>query len=146
MAQQRVIMPDKTSRYIPTCKICDMPGRARLIEADWAARRSATVIARDMTESGWPITPETVRRHMKHVPDASTRDNVPMPSVPQGQVPRDGVEFVKGRLLDAIVAKERRLRMVAEKEGEEFNGEFMLDKDLQPALTTVLKAEGIKIK
>lgn len=146
MGQKRVIMPDRTSRYIPMCKICDNPGRARLIEADWAAGRSATVIAKDMTDSGWPLVAETIRRHLKHVPGARTRENEPMPTVPQTKRTADGVEFVKGRLLDAIIAKERRLRVEAEQSGEEFDGEFLLDKDLQPALNTVLKAEGIKIK
>ena len=145
MPQEKVMLPGGGARYIPTCKICDNPGRARLIEADWAAKRSAVAIAKDMTANGWPITDATVLKHLKHVPGAHNRTNEPLPSLGPKRA-TDGVEFVKGKLLDAIIAKERRLRKAAEIEGEDFDGEFMLDKDLQPALNTILKSEGIKIK
>lgn len=139
MPMERVEMPDGTARFIPKCKICDNAPRARLIEADWSAGRTAAAIAKEMTAGGWAITGATVTKHMAHVPGGRERKNVPMPHM-------DGADFVKGRLLDAIIAKERRLRQEAEEHGEEFDGEFILDKDMQPALNTVLKAEGIKIK
>ena len=143
MPDRLVTMPDGTGRYIPTCKICDHPGRARLIEADWADGKSAPYIAAEMEAGGWKVTPATILKHLKHVPGAATRKNVPIPAGLRG---RDAAEYIKNRILDAVDSVENRLRSEAEAEGKTYSGEFILDKDLQPALGTALKAEGIKIK
>jgi hypothetical protein len=135
---------------LPNCVICRAPERARLIEADWAGGLSATAIAATMTEAGWPITAATVLSHLKkHVPYAATRQNVPA-----GLSRRDTTVFIQTRILDEVELREKAFRMALEEAGdnEEAIKEAMrnrpniLDKDIQPALNTALKAEAIIVK
>jgi len=132
------------------CVICKAGERARLIEADWASGMSAKGIAIRMTEAGWPITGPTVLNHLKkHVPLAATRQNTPV-----GMSRRDTTVFIQDRILGEIELRERAFRTALEEAGDDEDAikEVMrhrpniLDKDLQPALNTALKAEAIIVK
>lgn len=125
------------------CKICRMPGRRRLIEADWAAGMSAVGIAANMTDSGWAITSGTVIKHLKeHAgPEAAIR-------VPPTLKKRDAAVFFRERIMDRIEELEtgdgpKQMIAVRGPEGIEYvEKDFdILDKDLQPAINTALKAE-----
>lgn len=125
------------------CKICREPERRRLIEADWSAGMSAVGIAARMTAAGWQITGPTVLRHLKeHAgPGAATR--LP-PALPK----RDAAVFIRDRIMDRLEAleSEGKPRQVLVKDGD---GDMVLtdipfdilDKDLQPAIGSMLKAQ-----
>ena len=132
------------------CMICREPERARLIEADWAGGMSGSGISKRMTAAGWPVGPETVLSHLKkHVPLASTRQNTPA-----GSSKRDAAVFIKDRILDEVELRERAFRMALEQAGDDEdliaqamkNRPNILDKDLQSALGTALKAEAVIVK
>jgi len=125
------------------CKVCRHPNRRRLIEADWADGMSAVGIAKVMEDSGWPITSSTILKHLKeHAgPEAAIR-------LPPRLAKRDANVFVRDRIMDRIEELEagdvKRLVPVRE------NGETVfveqdfdiLDPTLQPALNTMVKAQG----
>ena len=127
---------------LPDCMICREPGRARLIEADWASGRHANQISKAMTAAGWPVAAGTIIRHLKeHVPGAYNRTNEPL-----GTGRRNAAVFVKDRIMLQVESLERAERIKAENEGREPDLSFILAKDLQPALNTAIRAEGIEVK
>lgn len=120
------------------CKVCRAPNRRRLIEADWADGMTATGIAKTMTDAGWKVSPETILKHLKeHAgPGASVR-------APVTVAKRDAAIFVRDRMMDELERREAKARREAEELGEEPDEAFsLLSKDLQPALGTMLKAQG----
>lgn len=127
----------------PDCKICRAPNRRRLIEADWADGVSAVGIAATMVDAGWPITSQTILKHLKeHAgPGAASRQPPDLPK-------RDAAIFFRDRIMDAIEEAEKtpKLRAVKNSEGGWDTEEVpfdILDKDLQGAIGTALKAESI---
>jgi hypothetical protein len=124
---------------VDNCKICRAPGRRRLIEADWADGMSAVGIAKAMTDNGWPITSTTVLKHLKeHAgPEAAIR-------VPPALSKRDAAVWVRDRIMDKVEEIEQGTRTVITKDGEMVEVPFdILDKELQPALGSMLKAQAI---
>lgn len=131
---------------LPNCKICRAPNRRRLIEADWADGMSAEGISKAMADAGWSITSQTVLRHLKeHAgPEAGIR-------VPPKLAKRDAAAFVRDRVMERVMELEsddgpKRLVPVKGEGGatEYVEVEFdILDKDLQPALSSMLKAQAI---
>ena len=131
---------------VPNCMICQEPERARLIEADWVGGMTAAGIATRMTAAGWPIVGGTVLNHLKkHVKDAATRSNVPA-----GLGRRDAAVFIRDRILDEVERREQAFRMAVEDGMPDDVIDTLrpdiLDKDLQPALNTAIKAEAVVAK
>jgi hypothetical protein len=124
----------------PNCKICRAPNRRRLVEADWADGISAEGIARTMREAGWPLSSATVLKHLKeHTPGAATRE-----PVKAGK--RDAAIFLQNRLMDEIERREELVLIEEETTGEKVPDHRrldILDKDLQPALATILRAQAL---
>lgn len=125
------------------CKVCRHPNRRRLIEADWADGMSAVGISKVMNDAGWPITSQTILKHLKeHAgPEAAIR-------VPPKLTKRDANVFVRDRIMDRVEELERgdSKRLIPVKQDGEtifIEADFdILDPTLQPALNTMVKAQG----
>lgn len=130
----------------PDCKVCRAPNRRRLIEADWADGMTAAGISKVMKDAGWPISAETILKHLKeHVEGAAVR-------LPPTISKRDASILIKDAILDRLEELQaggtRQVLVKGPDGGMEVQElEFdIMDKDLQAALGTALKAEAIQVK
>lgn len=105
------------------CKVCDDKAARLTIDAYLEQGLTYTTIARSLTLRGFDVSDVTISNHNKHrSPSVDPRIKAPK---------RDAAIIVKNKVLDALEAME---------EGD------ILDKDLQPALNTALKAQAIEDK
>ena len=121
------------------CKICD--DKAVCLTADRYLDQgvSASLIARTLTLGGWPVTAPTVGKHKAHYTRGVNPDLKPSR--------RDAAIIIKGRILDALEeVEERPGTWMDDDEGHRVyvKGGSILDKDLQPALGTALKAQALE--
>lgn len=120
------------------CKVCREPERRRLVDADYAGGLSAAAIARRLEAGGWPVGSATIIKHLKEhfIPGSPT-------GVARNK--RDAAILLQEKIMDEVERRERVSREIEESEGElpDFRRFDILDKDLQPALGTVLRAQGL---
>ena len=114
------------------CKICDDKAACLTIDRYLDQHVFYATIARALTLADWPVTAVTVANHDKHrVPGVN-------PEIKAGK--RDAAVIIKGKVLDALEARESFIDPTT---GVEL-GFDILDKDLQPALKTALAAQSIE--
>lgn len=145
----------------PTCAICKRPGRARIVEADVTDGLKPAAVAATMRDVGWALTAADVVKHMTHAvtrhKSAATRK-------------RDAAVTLREQLMDEVDRRIASAESRANEATEECaRGEHEVDdhpryrshgprvhepteffdplnKDLQAAFGTIIKAEGVVAK
>jgi hypothetical protein len=120
------------------CLVCRAGStRQDMVAALWSEGMTAKGIAAQMADAGWNLTANVILGHLKeHVDGAAGR------KPPAMRDHRDAAIFVRDRIMDRL--QEEPTRQVVGKDGEIEEVPFdILDKDLQPALNSMLKAESI---
>lgn len=108
------------------CKICDDKVARRAVDEELSKGMSYAAVARLMTLRGFPVTDKTVSDHRQH--------SVPLP--PPGVVSRKRDAAIL--LLDRMVSAVESLPVPPDG-----GPDPILDKHLQPALQTALKAQSL---
>jgi len=109
------------------CRICDDKVLRRAVDEEIAKGLAYAGTARLMTARGFPLSPTTVS---SHVNGRHKEDYAPVPAAATVSK-RDAAAIIKNRLLDAIEADPDL---------------DILDRDVQSALSTALKAQGLEDK
>lgn len=115
------------------CKVCDDKAVHLLVDRYLDQKIKYTTIARTLTLGGFQVSDGTISTHDRH-----RVKSLPAEAKPSK---RDAAAFIKGRVMD-------RLEKLSE-EVDPVTGESrldILDKDLQPALSTALKAQALEDK
>lgn len=108
------------------CKVCDDKIARRAIDEELSKGLSYAAIARLMTLRGWPVTDKTVGDHRQHA--------VPLPPPGVATRKRDAAIMLLDRMVSAVES------LPEPPEGER---DPILDRHLQPALQTALKAQAL---
>jgi len=105
------------------CTICANPMLAGLVNPLIDQRMFATSISSYANDAGISVSPEVINRHKQHyVANKQLK-------APDGVGPRDAATIIKKRILDAL------------DNSPCYEGEGILNKDVQPALRTALAAQ-----
>lgn len=147
----------------PNCPICKRPGRRRIVDADASDGLTPAAIAAAMRDTGWALTAADVATHVTlHAVSGKPRSGAARR--------RDAALTLRERMMDAlegriVAAEGRAVEATTEcqrgehdvddhpryrKHGPQTHdpAEFfdILDKNLQAALGTVIKAETLEVK
>lgn len=147
----------------PNCPICKRPGRRRIIDADASDGLTPAAIAAAMRDTGWALTAADVTAHI------TLHGSIGKPRSGAARR-RDAALTLRERMMDALesrieAAEERAVEATAEcQRGEHDDDEHpryrkhtarvheaseffdILDKNLQSALGTVIKAQTVEEK
>jgi len=108
------------------CKVCDDKIARRAVDEELSKGLSYAAVARLMTLRGFPVTDKTVGEHKQHA--------VPLPPPGVATQKRDAAVMLLDRMVSAVE------RLPEPSEGEP---DPILDRRLQPALQTALKAQAL---
>lgn len=155
--------PHLTDLTDPTCAICKRPGRRRIVDADASDGIAPAAIAAAMRDVGWALTAAQVATHI------TLHGSVTKPKSAASRK-RDAALTLRERMMDALegrieAAEEKAVEATEEcRRGEHDvddhpryrkhgpktheSSEFfdILNKDLQSALGTVIKAQTVEEK
>ena len=143
----------------PNCPVCKRPGRRRLVDADLADGLTPGAIAASMRDGGWALTALDVSGHAIHAAPGKVRS--------AASRKRDAALTVRERLIDEVerrIAKaeevatretaacelshfypdEKRMHPVRVHDPAEYFD--VLDKDVQAAFGTIIKAQALHEK
>jgi hypothetical protein len=123
------------------CKICDDKAACLTIDRYLDQHINYATISRALTLADWPVSAGTVSDHDKH------RVKGVNPEIRAGK--RDAAIIIKDRVLDALaLVPESDGQWIDGADGERhfIPGGSILDKNLQPALNTALKAQALEDK
>lgn len=152
-----------TETIDPNCPVCKRPGRRRIVDADAADGITPAAIASAMRDTGWALTAADVTKHVTlHGSAEKTRSKATRR--------RDAALTLRERMMDALegrieAAEASAVEATAECQRGEHDiedhpryrqhgprvhesSEFfdILNKDLQSALGTVIKAQTVEEK
>ena len=123
------------------CKVCDDKAVCLTVDRYLDQGLSCLLISQTLTLGGWAVAAPTVSRHKLHYTRGVNPDLKPSR--------RDAAIIIKNRVLDALeLVEERPGEWLTDAEGNRvyMKGGSILDKDLQPALGTALKAQALEDK